>query len=272
MTDGPGRLPVESEPRTLDLDRADAYGRSFADVYDRWYHDISDADATARFVARRCRGGPVLELGVGSGRLARPLAALGLSVIGLDGSAEMLDRCRRAAGPGSISLVRGDMRALPFRRSQRGSSTGVIGGALIAFNTLFNLASEAEQFSLLSEVAGLVDHRGAIIIETIDVSPLLVGPSRSIGVRDRDRNGLVVTATRLDVEARTITGQHLEISDRGVSIRPWKLRWLTTDHLDRLTASAGLRLTERHGSWTEQPDEAHPDTHISVYRRAGNRQ
>lgn len=249
------RIADTADADHLDLHRADAYGRSFADVYDRWYHDVSDAVATARFVADRCPARTVVELGVGSGRLAVPMLEQGLTVIGLDGSASMLGRCPVHR---SLSLVRADMRSLPFH--------GPVGAALIAFNTLFNLSSEAEQLGLLTEVGTLLDHDGALIVEALDVSPLLAGPARSIGVRSVDRTGLVVTATQLNRQGQTIAGHHLEITDDGISVRPWRLRWLTPDQLDHLAERAGLHLAERYQSWQGEPFTATSETHISVYR------
>lgn len=242
----------------LDLSRADAYGRSFADVYDLWYHSVSDAAATAAFVGSRCTG-PVLELGVGSGRLARPLADLGLAVIGLDGSAEMLQRCTEE-GDNGISLVRADMRTLPFN--------GRIGAALIAFNTVFNLATEDDQLSLFIELRRLIGTTGVVIVEALDVSPLLSGPAQSIGLRETDGRRTVVTATNLSKPDQVVDGQHLEISDEGISVRPWRLRWMTPDQMDDMAAAAGLVRTERYRSWDEQPFTDGSETHISVYAAA----
>ena len=67
-----------------------SYGRGMADVYDRWYGGISDVDATVERLAMLAEGGPVLELGVGTGRLALPLAARGVEVYGVDTSPEMV--------------------------------------------------------------------------------------------------------------------------------------------------------------------------------------
>lgn len=244
----------------LDLHRADAYGRSFSEVYDDWYTDVTDAEATARFVAARCSKRPVLELGVGSGRLALPLAALGVAVVGLDGSAAMLSRMPQHRGPGSVNLVQADMRNLPFR--------GRLGAVLIAFNTLFNLGREQEQGALLGDLARLMDEGSSLIIEAIDAEALDAGPPHSIGLRSVDADRMIVTATQLDTEAQTLTGQHVEISDDGISLRPWRLRWLTVTQLDGLAATAGLTLTERYGSWTEAPFVGGSGTHVSVYRLA----
>ncbi len=251
---------TDDGPGHMDLSRADAYGRSFADVYDSWYGEVTDADGTARFVAARCHNGGVLELGVGSGRLAVPLAAHGADVIGIDGSAAMLGQCPGGPAANGLSLVQADMRALPLR--------GAFGAILIAFNTFFNLADEAEQGRLLVELADQLAPSGVIIIEALDASALLDGPTDSIGARATTGDDLVVTATQLDLAGQTLTGQHLEISDSSVTLRPWRLRWLTPDQLDGLAAKAGLALVERHENWDEAPFTDQSETHISVYGRA----
>ena len=69
--------------------RADQYGESFADVYDDWYAHVSDVDATVRTVTAMARGPRVLELGVGTGRIALALARVGCEVVGIDASASM---------------------------------------------------------------------------------------------------------------------------------------------------------------------------------------
>ena len=71
-----------------------SYGRSFADVYDAWYSDVSDVDATVARVRALSRDGRVLELGVGTGRLALPMAITGVDIVGIDASDEMLDALR----------------------------------------------------------------------------------------------------------------------------------------------------------------------------------
>ncbi len=70
----------------MDRYGSDTYGRSFADVYDEWYGDLDDLAVLIELLAELADGGPVCELGVGTGRIAIPLAATGVDVIGVDAS------------------------------------------------------------------------------------------------------------------------------------------------------------------------------------------
>lgn len=244
----------------MDGYRSDTYGEAFADVYDQWYQGISDPDATAAFVAARCGVGPVLELGVGSGRLAGPLARRGVGVVGLDASAAMLARCRAATAGLSVRLVRADMAALPL--------AGPFGAVLCAFNTLFNLASADAQRRALADVARTLAPGGALIIEAITGEELDAAPRSSVGVSRMATDELVLSATLLDRDAQRISGQHVEITAGGIRLRPWQLRWLTPAQLDELAAEVGLERSERYADWDESPFDATSDRHVSVFRPA----
>ena len=233
------------------------YGDGFADVYDRWYGSITDADATAGFVAARCGTGPVLELGVGSGRLVPALRATGCDVIGLDASAAMLERC-----PSDLATIQADLAALPLRPGR------FAGAALCAFNTLFNLPTVAAQAGLLRQVASVLVDDGALVIEAITGAGLADSPPQSVGVSRMTASDLVLSATLVDTADQTIQGQHVEINEAGVKMRPWLLRWTTPDQLDDLAAAADLILVERYEDWTGTAFSPDSGQHISVYRRA----
>ena len=241
------------------------YGDGFADVYDDWYGDVSDAGATVERVAALATGSGthrVLELGGGSGRLALSLAAAGIPTWTVDASLAMLRRLRGKQGGEAVHVVVGDMAALPLSPRAR------FGVVLCAFNTLFNLTTvEAQRRCLADAAARLVPGRGRLVIESFiapareegDVAVSAVEP-RHIGLDE-----VVLTVSRLDPTNHTITGQHVQITEAGIRLRPWMLRYLSPEELDGMAAEAGLRLVDRHGGWRAEPFTAESATHVSTY-------
>ena len=237
----------------LDLVSPDAYGSAFADVYDSWYEHVSDAEATAGFVAERCPSGTVLELGVGSGRLAIPLLAKGLTVIGVDASMAMLTKC-----PNGVQRVAADMCRLPFTEL---AAAGLVDNvtALCGFNTLFNLGSESQQQQFWSTLGRL---RAVVIVETTNVE---LASGFSMGTARQTDGGLVVTSTSSDDAQQMVAGRHLEIDDEAVISRPWMLRWTGLEEMDGMAATAGLHLDQRFSSWEQTPYDTAAEVAISVF-------
>lgn len=254
--------PDEGDRPGAETFRATTYGESFADVYDEWYPDVSDAAGTVDLVRDLASGlpGRVVEMGVGTGRLAIPLAEAGLPVVGLDVSAPML--ARLAAKPGSAKLVwaLGDMAAPPLR-------DGTAAVVLVAYNTLFNLTTEAQQRAALREAARLLVPGGRLVVEAFVPPAPDEGPSGDVSVRTVDADRVVLVAAERDAAAQTITGQHVELSGAGVRMRPWKVRYLYVDQLDGLAAGAGLALEARYAGWDRSPFGEAGTHHVSVYRR-----
>jgi SAM-dependent methyltransferase len=232
------------------------YGDGFADVYEQWYGTITDAETTAAFVAARVGDGPVLELGVGNGRLVGPLRSAGLEVIGIDASAAMLEQCRERHS--TLPVMRADLAQLPV--------AGPIGGALCAFNTLFNLPNLPQQQQLLGSIAAALAPDGVLVIEAMTGNGLENGPRSSVGVSKMATDRLVLSATLLDENAQTIQGQHVDIGEGSITLRPWMLRWTTPPELDHAAAQVGLVLTERFGGWLNEPFDPEGETHVSVFR------
>ncbi len=240
---------------------SDQYGRSFADVYDDWYRDVSDVGATVTRVAAlaaRRGGGRVLELGVGTGRLALPLAARGLSVTGVDASPEMLDRLRAKEGAEHLDLVLADMAELPVR--------GPFAAAFVAFNTFFNLTTRAAQQACLQRVHDVLAPGGWFVLEAF-VPPVDEHDTSGVSARTVEVDRVVLTAARRNAADQTISGQHIEITEAGIRLRPWMVRYAPPAELDAMAAAAGLVLTERHADWHRTPFHEASDSHVSVYRR-----
>ena len=248
---------------------ASTYGDRFADVYDDWYGDVTDVGACTQRLADlvdQAGGGPVLELGIGTGRLALPLAERGLDVHGIDASPGMLDRLRTKPGAERLRLTEGDMVDLDL--------IGAPPFALVfaAFNTFFNLGTAADQARCLDRVAARLAPDGLFVLEAFVPSDRGDPSSRgTVTPRRITADEVVLTASLHDPDDQTITGQHIHLSTRGIRLRPWHLRYLTPGQLDAMAEAAGLALAWRHGGWDESPFGPDSGVHVSAYRRGNVR-
>ena len=238
---------------------ATSYGAGFADVYDDWYADVTDVDATVERVASLAEpGSSVLELGVGTGRLAIPLARAGFRVTGVDSSADMLARLTDVASDPPITVVEADM--------VDGLPDGPFDVALVAYNTIFNLLDADRQAACFAAVARRLAPTGAFVVEAF-VPDVDVDEGSDVTVRSitADRVVLSVSA-RLPAEQRA-HGQFVEFTEAGgVRLRPWAVRWSTPDQLDAMAADAGLTLADRHADMSGAPFDDDSSSHVSVYR------
>ena len=245
---------------------AHTYGDRFADVYDAWYGDVTDVAACTRRLAGLAGGGPVLELGVGSGRLALPLAALGVEVHGIDASEAMLARLRAKAGSEQIRLTCGDMADLPL------ADPPAFTVVFAAFNTLFNLPTVDLQRRCAARVATLLAPGGLFVVEAfVPAEPGDRGPVSSIVPRRLDADEVVLSASHHDEAAQTITGQHIHITEGGIRLRPWHLRYASPAELDAIAHDAGLALAWRQADWDGTPFGPDASVHVSAYERGNVR-
>ena len=250
---------------------AATYGRSFADVYDRWYPPDADTDvavqrlaslATAAASRRSVDTARVLELGVGTGRLALPLAAMGHAVTGMDSSVEMLGvLATKSDGAHTVHTVLGDVAD--------GSAwpAGPFDIVIAAFNLLFNLAEEGSQQNVFDAAAAAIEAHGCLVVEAFLPAPLEM-TERRLEVREVTLDSVVLIATDADAGSGLVTGQHVELRDgEPPRLRPWRIRVAMPDQIDACAASAGLVLAERHADWALSPFDPHGTAHVSVYRR-----
>jgi SAM-dependent methyltransferase len=241
-----------------------SYGDAFADVYDEWYLGISNVDATVELLAGLAAERaplPVLELGVGTGRLAIPLAARGVAVVGLDSSAAMLARLAGKDPTGSVTACRGDM--------VDDQPSGPFGLVFVAYNTFFNLLSESRQQSCFAAVAERLAPGGAFVIEAFVPEPQ---PGSSVVVRTMTADSVVLSITTHDDDAQTAQGHYISFSESGgVRMRPWAIRYSTVDQLDSMAIVSGFRLAERWEDAERAPFTAESAGHVSVYRKSQSR-
>jgi SAM-dependent methyltransferase len=237
------------------------YGDAFADVYDDWYEGISDVDTTVATLLELAERGHVLELGVGTGRLAVPLATAGrhdqVIVTGLDTSEAMLQRLAERDHHRLVVPVLGTMTGpLP---------SGPFGLVFVAYNTLFNLTDRTLQADCFAAVAGVLRPGGRFVVEAFVPDDTRGGSDVSVRTISADRVVLSVSIQRPDEQIAE--GQFVEITEAGgVRLRPWSIRYAAPDELDELAGAAGFQVEHRWGSFGREPFDATADRHVTVYR------
>ena len=241
---------------------ASTYGDRIADIYDELHAGQSSPDNVGPVVdtlAELAGKGPALELGVGTGRIALPLAERGVEVHGIDASELMLNKLRQKPGGTAIRLTLGDFEELGV-----GSEYSLI---YVVFNTIFAPLTQEAQVRCFKNVARHLTDEGVFLVEAFvpDLGRFAGGQSIRPGVVGADAVSLDVS--RHDAVAQTITASHLHITESGVRLYPVKFRYAWPSELDLMARLAGLGLQLRASDWRGSPFTASSSQHVSVYRR-----
>ena len=232
------------------------YGDAFADVYDDWYQQVTDVEGTANLITALAEGMEVLELGVGTGRLALPIAERGVPVSGVDASSEML---RRLDIRDSQKLVRPY-----FADMAEWLPAGPYKVIFCAYNTFFNLVGEDDQEDCLRLIRDRLRPDGLFVIEAFVPSNYSQLPTRGVESRHLS-DSAIFNITIREKMSGIIRGQSIELAEGGATLRPWRIRVRTPDELDQLAKIQGLKLVERWQDWYQRPFTSSSDHHISVY-------
>ena len=235
--------------------RAAAYDRTHAS---RFAEAETVADALRSLLPTA--GGRALELGVGTGRLAIPLAALGIDVTGIDSSGPMLGRLLAKPGGEQVTTVTGDFTDVAKLVD------GPFDLAFVAFNTLFELPDQEAQVRCVAGVAERLADGGLFVVEAI--APDLTRLDQTVTALSIGTDRTVLQATRHDPETQQVAGADITVSTDGmVTARPWTIRYVSVPELDLMARLAGLRLRHRWGGWHREPFTAASAVHVSVYER-----
>ncbi len=231
-----------------------------AEVYDELALR-GDEQATVAFLDELARGGPALELAVGTGRIALPLAARGVPVDGIDFSEAMVAKLRHKEGGDRIPVTMGDF-----------AEVGVAGTyplIYIVFNSFFNLLTQRDQLRCFENVASHLTDDGVFVVEggctTAFVDDLTHG--QYVRVEAIDVDAVRLDLLRFDPATQMLYENHVSISEHGVRFNPVVQRYVWPSELDLMAHIAGLRLSQRWGSWTRNAFTSASQNVISVYAR-----
>jgi hypothetical protein len=236
----------------------DHFGEHVAARFDeRYAHKAEPAvvDPIVDFLAARAGDGAALEFGVGTGRIALPLAERGVRVHGIDLSEAMAARLRAKAGAEQVGVTIGDFATATVE--------GTFSLVYLVANTIMNLTTQDEQVACFRNAAAHLQPGGCFVVEVLvprlqrlppgeRFQPFAVGPTH-LGFDEYDvaRQGLV--------------SHHYWIEDGKVDVVSPPFRYVWPSELDLMARLAGMTLRERWGGWAREPFTGESAEHVSVW-------
>ncbi len=236
------------------------YGDRIADVYDDLYEGspaLGDLSAAVDLLAATAASGAALELGIGTGRVAIPLAATGVAVHGIDASEAMVGRLHAKPGGADIPVTIGSFA--DFSLDTRFALIYVV------FNTFFGLLSQDDQVTSFHAIARHLAPGGAFVMEAFvpDLSRFDHGQRVSAIRVETDEVSLEVT-TNDPVDQATVS-QRVVIREDGIQLYPVRIRYAYVAELDLMARMTGLRVRERWADWDRSAFSGAAAKHISVW-------
>lgn len=236
------------------------YGERIAETYDARPEVPTDTDDTVAFLAEVAGKGPVLELGIGTGRIALPLVGRGLQVTGIDASPAMVAKLREKPGGSRIPVTQGNFADVAVE----GRFTLVY----VVFNTFFGLLSQEDQVRCFANVAARLEPAGVFVIEAFVPDLTLFDRGQRVNAIRIDDDEVIIDASRLELGNQTVRAQHIHVRDGGVKLYPVQLRYAWPSELDLMARLAGMRLRERWAGWQREAFTTESRRHVSVYELA----
>jgi SAM-dependent methyltransferase len=236
----------------------DYFGPGIADHYDEFEARMFDpavVDPAVDLLAELAGGRPVLELGIGTGRIALPLAGRGVPVHGIDLSDAMTARLREKPGSEDIGITIGDFAATTVE--------GKFSVVYLVFNTIMNLTSAEQQIACFRNAAGHLLPGGCFVIEVSipDLRRLPPGETIRPFTVQPDRLGF----DEYDVASQRLTSHHYTIEEGKLRAFSMPFRYVWPAELDLMARLAGMQLRERWGDWDRTLFTSDSAKHVSVW-------
>lgn len=236
------------------------FGEAVASTYDEDEADMFAPDVLGPvidFLAELAGPGPVLEFGVGTGRVALPLTQSGVPVHGIDMSHAMIERLRAKPGADAVTITVGD-----FANTRVDGSFSLV---YLVFNTIMNLTSQAEQVRCFRNAAHHLQPGGSFVIEVMLPELQYLSPGRSIVPHPANENrwGFDI----YDVTTQGLTSRYFEIRDGDATSTAFPFRYVWPSELDLMAQLAGLQLRDRWADYSRAPFTSESASHVSVWEK-----
>lgn len=233
------------------------FGNRSAQFYDTLSTPWLDTDATVARLAELAGHGPVLELGIGTGRVALPLLEHGIVVHGIDASAAIVEKMRAKPGGDQIPVTIGDFSDLPV--------SGDFSLVFVVASTFYQLQSQEAQLRCFENVARHLQPGGLFVIDAfvLDATKFLSNHGMRIAAMEPDL--LEVQFMQLDPAEQRLICQRVAFTEHGTRLVPIPFRYAWPSELDLMARLAGLQLRERAGGWRGEPFNATSSRHVSIY-------
>ncbi len=243
------------------MNHGDGY---FGEAVAAEYDDLDDAmfdlaviEPTVDFLAQLAGGGRALELGIGTGRIAVPLAARGVPVHGIELSRAMAARLRAKPGGEGIGVTIGDFSSAKVE--------GTFRLAYLVYNTIMNLTTQAAQVACFRNVAAHLEPGGCFVIEVMVPDLQRLTPGERYVVFDASETHWGVD--EYDVANQGLVSHHFEIRGGEVEKSSGLFRYVWPSELDLMAELAGLELRERWSGWKREPFTSESRSHVSVWEK-----
>jgi SAM-dependent methyltransferase len=236
------------------------FGERVAAGYDESVAGMSEpavVDAAVDVLAGLAGGGRALELGIGTGRIAMPLALRGVAVHGIDISRAMVARLRAKPGGDAIGVTIGDFATA--------RAEGTFSVVYLVFNTIMNLTTQEAQVACFGNAAAHLAPGGCFVIE-VGLPDLRHLPPGQNAVPFQ------VSPTRwafdlYDTATQAMSSNYIEVTGGRGEYRSIPFRYVWPSELDLMAQMAGLRLRERWDGWTREPFTSESRQHVSIWQK-----
>ena len=229
------------------------YDESSAEMF-----DPAVVEPAVDFLAELAGSGRALELGIGTGRIALPLAERGVRVHGIDMSKAMVAKLRAKPGGDGVGVTIDDFATAKV--------DGTFSLAYLVFNTIMNLTTQDDQVACFRNVAAHLEPGGCFVIEVGIPSLQRLPPGETF-------QPFEVSATKLgfdelDVASQGLISHHYTVVDDRLEVVSMPFRYVWPSELDLMARLAGMTLRERWSGWRREPFTSESRKHVSVWERS----